>query len=51
MSQKETENENVIGGWRKVSIDGAEITLYGRLFQMMGPGPATGKIRLATPRR
>ena len=46
MSGNEACNRNVFKRWRKVDRDGADITLSGRLFQMVGP--ATGKARPPT---
>jgi len=46
MSGNEAWNRNVFKRWRKVDRDGADITLSGRLFQMVGP--ATGKARPPT---
>ena len=46
MSGNEAWNRNVFRRWRKVDRDGADITLSGRLFQMVGP--ATGKARPPT---
>ena len=46
MSENEARNRNVFKRWRKVDRDGADITLSGRLFQMVGP--ATGKARPPT---
>jgi len=46
LSGNEAWNRNVFKCWRKVDRDGADITLSGRLFQMVGP--ATGKARPPT---
>ena len=46
MSGNESWNGNVFKRRRKVDRDGADITLSGRLFQMVGP--ATGKARPPT---
>jgi len=46
MSGNEAWNRNVFKRRRKVDRDGADITLSGRLFQMVGP--ATGKARPPT---
>ena len=46
MSGNEAGDRNVFKRWRKVDRDGADITLSGRLFQMVGP--ATGKARPPT---
>ena len=46
MSGNEAWNRNVFKRCRKVDRDGADITLSGRLFQMVGP--ATGKARPPT---
>ena len=46
MSRNEAWNRNVFRRLRKVDRDGADITLSGRLFQMVGP--ATGKARPPT---
>jgi len=46
MSGNEAWNRNVFKRWPKVDRDGADITLSGRLFQMVGP--ATGKARPPT---
>jgi len=46
MSGNEAQKSNVFTCWRKVETDGAEVTLSGRLFQMVGP--ATGKARPPT---
>ena len=43
MSGNEAWNRNVFKRWQKVDRDGADITLSGRLFQMVGS--ATGKAR------
>jgi len=45
MSGNEAWNRNVFKRRRKVHKDGADITLSGRLFQMVGP--ATGKARFS----
>ena len=46
MSGNEAWNRNAFKHWRKVDRDGADITLSGRLFQMVGP--ATRKARPPT---
>ena len=46
MSGNEAWNRNVFRRRRKVDRDGADVTLSGRLFQMVGP--ATGKARPPT---
>jgi len=46
MSGNEAWNRNVFKRWRKVDRDGADITLSGRLFEMVGP--AIGKARPPT---
>ena len=46
LSGNEAWNRNVSRRKRKVDRDGADITLSGRLFQMVGP--ATGKARPPT---
>ena len=46
MSRNEDWNRNVLKRSWKVDRDGADITLSGRLFQMVGP--ATGKARPPT---
>jgi len=46
MSGNEAWNRNDIKRWRMVDRDGADITLSGRLFQLVGP--ATGKARPPT---
>jgi len=43
MSGNEAWNRNVFKRWWKVDRDGADITLSGKLFQLVGP--ATGKAR------
>jgi len=46
MSGNEAWNRNVFRRRRKVDRDGADVTLSGRLFQMVGP--STGKARPPT---
>jgi len=46
MSGNEDWNRNVFKRWQKVDRDGADITLSGRLFQMVGL--ATGKAQPPT---
>jgi len=46
MSGNEAWKRNGFKRWRKVDRDGADITLSGKLFQMVGP--ATGKARPPT---
>ena len=49
MSRNEDWNRNVLKRSWKVDRDGADITLSGRLFQMVDPGrPTTGKARPPT---
>ena len=46
LSANDARNRKVFGHQQKVDRDGADITLSGRLFQMVGP--ATGKARPPT---
>jgi len=43
MSGNEAWNRNVFKRWRKVDRDGADITLSGRLLQMVGPFTVGGR--------
>jgi len=48
MSGNEDWNRNAFQRWRKVDRDGADITLSGSMFQMVGPATGNGKARPPT---